>query len=497
MEQGNSPSWSWGQFRSRPVVVDLLGLPPLMGYAGLGAVLTLFTFFGPSWAAQLSVWICVFLTLEAFGALLHKTEHKATWGLAMVVGLAIPIWVSVAIQFGSQAHGLINFVIMLADLAAILALASVSRRTFSETLIATMPVLIMALAIIMAIIIEGANPDAYSTIKFLHLLCLLLIGLTAVDATLRTSSVGLVSLTLTLALTLVWLATAAQVLPSAAYLVDQLSWDTSSGRVVTILWLCLLMISATAHKDAINLREFKLPAGTYTQTGTPTVGSVEMAIGILPFIAIMGQFELSALSHRILAIGAIISAFLFIRRFRVLQVRAMETSDQLRIALATDPLTGALNRSGLAGHWNEDHNGATVAFIDLDQFKPINDRYGHVVGDQVLQELSKRILTSIRAQDVACRWGGDEFLVVGPSMDLADADAFCERIRDAIRRPLMINNDLILNMDASIGFALVEPGVDFVTATEQADRMMYQKKQNKQGGLSRSSRPRPTPVRET
>lgn len=429
----------------------------------------------------MAIWICVFLTLESFGLLLHSTKYKVTWTFAMICALILPLWVAAVIQYGPHAHALANLSFLIADVASIMAIASTNQRSFKGLVASTLPVLIMVTAITVAIVIEGANPAAMDTFKWLHLMALLLIGLTAMDGAQHTSSFGPVSMIIVVAMSSYWVGTFTQALPSAAYLIERLTWADNEGRIILVIWICLIMISATVQQDCVTLKEFKFKRTSY---GSPTtgIGSVELAIWVLPLMAVTGFFSLSPTSFRVLALSGIVSAALFIRRFRVLQIREMETAERLHLALATDPLTGALNRTGLAQHWDENHQGATVAFIDLDQFKPINDRHGHVVGDQVLQVLGNRIKNSIRCNDVVCRWGGDEFLVVGPSMDPIHAETFCERIRDAIQVPISVKGNLVLRMDASIGYALVPPGVDFVTATEQADRMMYLKKKGKQRG---------------
>ncbi|WP_336249055.1 GGDEF domain-containing protein [Stomatohabitans albus] len=493
MEQANWPSWLKVPLLSKPFAKESFDVPSIAVVAAMASVLTAFTWFGPTWASKTVIWICLFLTLESFGSLLHETEHKTTWFFAMACALLLPIWLTVAIQYGPQASLIINVLILAADVSAILTIASTTHRTLSAMITNTMPVLIMVSSITIAVILESGNPDALITIKWLHLVCLLLIGLTAYDASNYVHSIGPVSSIIMLTMSGYWFGTLFQALPTVSYLVEGLTWETASGRVITVLWLSFLTLSITAQREAISLSEFNRKKSGFNSAAA-SIGSVELAIWVLPLTAIMGMFSLSATSFRVLAVSAIIAAALFIRRFRVLQISEMETSDRLHVALATDPLTGALNRTGLAKHWDENHSGATVAFIDLDQFKPINDRHGHIVGDEVLQVLSRRIMNSIRCEDVVCRWGGDEFLIVGPIMDADDADTFCDRIRDAIQVPITVKGGLVLKMDASIGYALVNAGVDFVTATEQADRMMYLKKQKKQGRAPKSTTTR---TRET
>lgn len=481
MERASWPLWSRVKPPRKPLASASFDKRSLSVLAVGGLALSLFVWFGPTWAAHMAIWICIFLALESFSLLLHSTKYKVTWLFGLVCALVLPIWVAAVIQYGPHAHTLANISFLIADVASIMAIASTNQRTLKGLVTSTLPVLIMVTAITICTVIEGANPAAFETFKWLHLMALLLIGLTTLDAAKHTNSFGPVSMIIVVAMASYWVGTFTQILPTASYLIEHLTWADTQGRIILTIWICLVMISATVQQDCITLKEFTLKRPAY---GSPAsgIGSVELAIWVLPLMAVTGFFNLTSTSFRVLALSGIVSAALFIRRFRVLQIREMETAERLHLALATDPLTGALNRTGLAQHWDENHKGATVAFIDLDQFKPINDRYGHVVGDQVLQVLGTRIKNSIRCNDVVCRWGGDEFLVVGPSMDSTHAEAFCERIRHAIQAPITVKGNLVLRMDASIGYALVSPGVDFVTATEQADRMMYLKKKGKQRG---------------
>ena len=79
---------------------------------------------------------------------------------------------------------------------------------------------------------------------------------------------------------------------------------------------------------------------------------------------------------------------------------------------------------------------AAVLLFDVDHFKQVNDVHGHDAGDDVLRELAARTIKSVRSVDLAVRWGGEEFLVVMPETDLANAAAVAERLRAAIAKEL-------------------------------------------------------------
>lgn len=149
----------------------------------------------------------------------------------------------------------------------------------------------------------------------------------------------------------------------------------------------------------------------------------------------------------------------------------------------SDPVTGLANRRRV----EEDlermisrarRRGEEVAllFLDLDDFKAINDRYGHAVGDQVLARTATRLRESIRAADLAGRLGGDEFVVVLDIIDAAAARDQAERIRAEVARPMRIEDGEI-ELRASVGLAIFPHDADTVAGLlAVADRTMYETK---------------------
>ncbi len=105
----------------------------------------------------------------------------------------------------------------------------------------------------------------------------------------------------------------------------------------------------------------------------------------------------------------------------------------------TDPLTGAMNRWAVLSRLREEETRAEregtylgIGVIDVDRFKKVNDRYGHVMGDAVLNAIAARLSTSIRPYDLLGRFGGEEFLVILPRADAAEVRLVLERIRRAV-----------------------------------------------------------------
>ena len=100
--------------------------------------------------------------------------------------------------------------------------------------------------------------------------------------------------------------------------------------------------------------------------------------------------------------------------------------------------------------------------FDVDHFKQVNDTHGHDAGDDVLRELAARTIKSVRSVDLAVRWGGEEFLVVMPETDLANAAAVAERLRAAVAKDSfnVKSSGEKLAVTVSVGVAAAIPGAD-------------------------------------
>lgn len=151
-----------------------------------------------------------------------------------------------------------------------------------------------------------------------------------------------------------------------------------------------------------------------------------------------------------------------------------------------DVLTGLPNRALFNDRLEQalaqakrQHKRLALLFIDLDAFKPINDDYGHHIGDVLLKEVAVRMLQHVRASDTVARVGGDEFVVLLTSIEEAgDAVVLAEVIRRAIGEPVNAADGLILNVSSSIGVAVYpESGIDETQLARNADAAMYCAKQ--------------------
>ncbi len=155
---------------------------------------------------------------------------------------------------------------------------------------------------------------------------------------------------------------------------------------------------------------------------------------------------------------------------------------RLRLAASTDPLTGLANRTVLFDRLSLEiararRHGHPVALgiLDLDAFKPFNDRYGHVAGDRLLVAVSQALLESIRDTDLAARFGGDEFVVLLPEADATQAVTCLERIRLRIARARVPGAEE--GDTASAGIAVFDPTVRSTVSVSawlrQADAALY------------------------
>jgi two-component system cell cycle response regulator len=175
------------------------------------------------------------------------------------------------------------------------------------------------------------------------------------------------------------------------------------------------------------------------------------------------------------------------------QVRRKRYNDRLRnsvrqtIELAvTDGLTGLHNRRYLDTQLRTLFARAkvrgrplTICITDIDRFKVVNDQYGHDAGDEVLKEFSGRIRSTVRGADLACRFGGEEFVVVMPDTTAEVAANVAERLRMMIEaRPFQLRTgETPLMLTASMGIATLGPGIDTPEQLlKQADRALYEAK---------------------
>lgn len=154
---------------------------------------------------------------------------------------------------------------------------------------------------------------------------------------------------------------------------------------------------------------------------------------------------------------------------------------QQRNAL-TDALTGLLNRHALYPILNQELERSaryarpfSIVLFDIDEFKAVNDNFGHLEGDKVLKELSNLVSGLLRKTDYAGRWGGEEFLLILPETDTAEAVILAERIRMKVKDTFFTQ---VYNVTASFSVVAYRTGQNLEALLECADKALYQAKDN-------------------
>jgi diguanylate cyclase (GGDEF)-like protein len=125
------------------------------------------------------------------------------------------------------------------------------------------------------------------------------------------------------------------------------------------------------------------------------------------------------------------------------------------------------------------HGSFSVVMFDLDHFKQINDRFGHLCGDAVLATVGQRMNSILRSSDSKCRYGGEEFLVLLPDTRLPGAQRVSEMLRRDFEEHPVVWNDQAITITASFGITEIVPGADDPQAIiGRADAALYQAKQD-------------------
>lgn len=150
-----------------------------------------------------------------------------------------------------------------------------------------------------------------------------------------------------------------------------------------------------------------------------------------------------------------------------------------------DPLTGAYTRYGMLTALREQQEmisrgtgSCAIAMIDLDNFKMINDQYGHKVGDRVLSHVSSTLIKGLRPYDKLYRYGGEEFVIIFPNSTLENGLTISERLRAMIENSALDVEHFHIRITASFGVAMIHADASVETSVEEADKAMYAAKKN-------------------
>ena len=151
-----------------------------------------------------------------------------------------------------------------------------------------------------------------------------------------------------------------------------------------------------------------------------------------------------------------------------------------------DPLTDLFNRRYLdeisdniisLAHRLSNHT--SILMIDIDNFKHVNDIFGHDIGDKVLKTLAKLFLNTVRKSDIPIRFGGEEFIIILPNADAKNAQIIAEKLRTKIEKLVIkIKKNIEVTFTISIGVSEIRATDTFKTALKRADEALYEAKSN-------------------
>jgi diguanylate cyclase (GGDEF)-like protein/PAS domain S-box-containing protein len=158
--------------------------------------------------------------------------------------------------------------------------------------------------------------------------------------------------------------------------------------------------------------------------------------------------------------------------------------DELRRLSLADPLTGLPNRRQMEAVLSASmaamkRNGIPfgVLFVDIDNFKAANDRYGHAAGDRVLSTIARTLVASVRPFDVVGRWGGEEFLGVFPMLSARNLVEIAERLRHLVEATTTMYEGTLIPVTVSIGATAASLEDSENSVVDRADALMYKSKQ--------------------
>lgn len=252
--------------------------------------------------------------------------------------------------------------------------------------------------------------------------------------------------------------------------------------VLVSIWCVLGFVRAPA--DMRLFYPFTLAMGSlttiYTLATIRLAAILNIIIGILPITIIL---LLSGDPVGWSAAASLIMVTTFLYRLITQQndqsIRLLVLQHDMRQLAHTDPLTGLFNRRVLAEHLErqiaaEDHQRPfAVALIDLDEFKPINDQFGHPVGDQLLVEVANRLQRACGKNGIVARMGGDEFAVLLSPDSSISASACADHMLTALVPPCRVQ-DHVIRIQASIGVASwPKDGPTAGSLLEAADKQLY------------------------
>jgi len=267
-------------------------------------------------------------------------------------------------------------------------------------------------------------------------------------------------------------------------IVNALIANTLVGWQSGLNLLLMLMIPAIFYNPVINRKGKVL---VYMSYAAAIAFTVILGFWVTPVIS-LSRLHIQILNSLNLMITCLALAgilFLDFRKSTSISAQLLELNRQLSILASRDSLTNLLNRRTMVQyieieHARSDRSGKSFGLImaDVDDFKRVNDQFGHAAGDSILGELSYLLSTTLRKQDLISRWGGEEFLILLPETDFEGVQVAAEKIRSLISQSSILFQGKSIRITVSIGGVVCEGREDWEECLKQADRALYFGKKN-------------------
>jgi len=254
------------------------------------------------------------------------------------------------------------------------------------------------------------------------------------------------------------------------------------------LYGTLIAYTLSMSHKGMHMRQMIVRLGRTKTTIYTTVMSVllsvlftAIALQVLGLIAI----DLNTVTGLLIAIGApliVMTSIIWPMTGLILKIHTLE--EEMRLLATYDSLTGLLGRRTFMEETNyvlrlAERQGLefTILIVDLDHFKKINDRYGHIAGDRVLESFGSIMRQVSRESDLVGRLGGEEFAVFLPATTAENAYHFAQRLHEAVREAVLVWNGIPISYTISVGLAYFPKALDNIgKALSAADKALYSAK---------------------
>ncbi len=252
-----------------------------------------------------------------------------------------------------------------------------------------------------------------------------------------------------------------------------------TGWKSCIFFYLLVMIPVILYHPKISRREITIWCIVF---GLVILTGVVIGFEIPPVLR-FNSLQIQTMSSYNLVFTCIVLAgilYLDYRNSNIISQELMEANRKLSIQASRDSLTNLLNRRTMnqmiqIEHVRSKRSNKPFGLImaDVDDFKMVNDEFGHAAGDMVLTELSALIVGTLRKQDLTARWGGEEFLILLPETDFEGVQVIAEKIRDLVSQSSFSFQGKNIIVTLSIGGVICNDQEDWDDCIRHADRALY------------------------